>query len=973
MLPRLMFRLSCLVAALLCIALLCAQQRPRQRLSKQEQRSEFHGHAVTGTSVQARDDGYRQRLRLEGESPFAAAPWKSIGPESQSGRVIDIAAPLGDPQSVYVAFATGGLWRTTDDGISWTSLFDDQPSFGIGAIAVSKDGKTIWVGTGEANSQRTSYAGDGIYKSTDGGHTWTNVGLKATQHIGRIRIDPKNENIVWVAATGHLYSENPERGVYKTEDGGKTWKQVLKRDDWTGAIDIVLDQSNPNIVLASMWDRDRRAWDFQESGPGSGLFRTTDGGQHWTEVPQVPSGYEAGRIGLAECRSRPGTMYAFVDNEGADPDWADVDERTPSGRLTPKRFELLDEQAFLALDRKVLDPFLRQNLPSELTPDEAVKQVKDKKLTMAEIRAKMEQRNPNIFKGPESAALIFRSDDSGKTWRRTKVGDFGPFGGYYWGRTEVDPSNPDNVYVTSELLVRSSDGGTSWKATAQRAHVDFHAIWFDPRDTRKVWIGCDGGVYLSYDSGETVRHLNNLAVGQTTTLALDNAIPYNVYVGLQDNGTMEGPSTYTPGRSSLDQWKDIGGGDGSAVAVDPRDGNEVVYTAAQFGSHSARNTRTNERWSARANPPKGDPPARYNWISPITLSPKLPDIVYLGAQRVYRSFNEGRNYEPISPDITKNLPNGNVPFSTIKDISESPLRFGLIYAGCDDGNVQMTPDGGFQWISIPTPAPSKWVSRVVASRWAVGTVYVAQNGYRDDDFAPYLWKSTDFGKTWSSIASNLPAEPINVIREDPTNKDILYVGTDMGVFVSLDAGGSWIALKGTLPHNPVHDLQIQERDKELVAATHGRSAWILPLKTVYAYTPEIRAKDLTMLDVDSVKRNANWGYDRRERWDTTPPVSPTVTVSFFTREPGSATVRIKDKDGKVVIEKTVQAVRGFNDIVVDLQTSPGKPISGPPAKPTDPLKDPYEAERPQYIAAGSYTIELTVGGHTVTQAWKVTE
>ncbi|MGV3616043.1 MAG: WD40/YVTN/BNR-like repeat-containing protein [Fimbriimonas sp.] len=972
-----MFRKPFFVAALaVCFASYAiAQDGPR--LSKPEERQKFHPTPVRGMPADVWLRGYDHRLRLKAQSPFGGLKWRNIGPSVQGGRVQDIKAPLGDPDKLFVAFATGGLWLTEDDGMTWTSLFDDQSAFGIGAIAVSRDGKTVWVGSGEANSQRTSYSGTGIFKSTDGGKTWQNMGLPESHHIGQVLIDPRNENVVYVAAMGHLYSQNPERGVYKTTDGGKTWQHVLKVDEYTGAIDLALDPKNPDILLASMWDRDRRAWNFRESGKGSGVYRTENAGRSWSKVTTLPSGDPAGRTGLAISASNPKIQYAFVDNQGDDGEWDFADERAPSGRLTARRFLLLNDETLGQVDVAALTTFLRAATNNELKAEDVLKQVKEKKLTHAQLKAEIEKRNPDFFRGEITGDEIYRSDDGGKTWRRTDNGRFGQMGGYYWGKTWVNPYNPDDIYVMGLLLLRSTDGGKTWKSVAERAHVDHHAVWNDPRNPKKTWIGNDGGLYLSYDGGENVRHINTLNVGQATTIAVDNKRPYNVYIGLQDNGTMKGPSNYRPGVSDINAWKDINGGDGSHIAVDPRNDGDIVYVAYQFGAHAAINQATNERWNARANAARGETPLRYNWISPLIISSHHPDIVYLGSQKLHRSFNQGRRWEAISPDLTKNRPNGDVPHSTIKDISESPFRFGLIYVGCDDGNMKMTADGGSTWIDIPTPQPDKWVSRVVASKYDENTVYVTQNGYREDDFTPYVWKSTDRGKTWRSIVGNLPTECVNVIREDPDRKDILYVGTDMGVYVTFDNGTTWETLHGAVPNTPVHDIAIQPREKEMVIASHARSVYALPLKYVHLTTPELRGKDVTILEAEDARRSATWGFDRRDVWDRSAPRVPTTSVVLFTKEPGKGTVRIKDKAGKVVREKAFDAVRGYNFVDIELETVPGKPIV--PTKPTpaktaaDALKDPYAASRPQYIPIGDYVLEVQVGDKTVTKDWKMKE
>jgi photosystem II stability/assembly factor-like uncharacterized protein len=949
-----------------------------QRLTPSQERAKFEPVAVHGTSAADRQKAYEARLRAEELSPFSQIKWRNVGPERQGGRIIEIAAPMGDPKSLYVAYATGGLYRSMDEGSTWTSLFDGQASFGIGAFAASRDGKTLWIGSGEANSQRTSYAGDGVYKSTDSGKSWVNVGLPESQHIAKIVIDPKNENVVWVAAMGHLYSQNPERGVYKTTDGGRTWAQVLKVDEFTGAIDLVMDPTHPDHVMASMWDRDRRAWDFRMSGRGSGVYRTLNGGRTWALCPSVPSGEIAGRMGLANCASHPSTVYALVDNQGDDSDWDVVDEHVPSGRLTPRRFLLLTDETLPQVDEKVLGEFLRRYPAGSLSADDTVKQVKAKKLSLKDLRIRLEVKNPQMFKPDQAGPEVYRSDDFGLTWHRVPRGKLGGFGGdynYYFGKLWVSPDDPDNLFAGGLRLLHSRDGGKTWHLAMPNMHWDMHALWMDPANLKHVWAGNDGGLYVSHDGGDTGHDSNNLDIGQATTLALDDASPYRIYIGLQDNGTMRGPSNYKPGQSDPSEWEDLFGGDGATVAVDPR-GNDRIYVSFQFGGSYAINKKTGDFTDTQPHEPKGDPAARFNWITPFIISPHSPEVLYEGAQRVYRSLDEGKHWTPISPDITKNLPNGNVPYSTVTQLSESPFSFGLLYAGCDDGTVKMTPDGGYQWVDISTPEPKKWVSRLVASKWDKATVYCAQSGYREDDFRPLLWKSVDFGKTWKSIVGDLPSETINVIREDPTHKDMLFVGTDMGAYVSLDGGAHWEPLQGGIPHLPVHDLAIQAREGDLVAATHARSAWIMPLKWVYVLTPEIRRADLTVFEVDDVDKSARWGYDDRDTWDTSALPSRVAHVAFYSFGPGAAVVRVKGADGKVVKEQKLSAARGFNFVDLSLETKAWAPGTVDPRKrqvktAADALKDPYEAERPQYLPAGSYTIEVSVNGHTASKPFKV--
>lgn len=962
---------SLLIASLLLLNTASAQEKP---LTKDEERAKFHPVSVKGMAWADREKSFLQHQKMDEESFFGGIKWRNVGPEVQAGRALAIRSPLNLPKSKIVAYATGGLYRTDDEGDTWTSLFEGQSAFGIGDFAVSKDGQTIYVGSGEANSQRTSYSGTGVFKSTDGGKTWKHMGLGESHHIGQVVIDPKNEKTIWVATLGHLYSQNDERGVYKSTDGGVTWKQMFKVDEFTGAIDLILDPRNPEIAIVSMWDRDRRAWNFRESGKGSGVFRTTNGGKNWTLVDSLPKGNSAGRTGLAMAASNPNIIYAFPDNEGPNAEWATEDERVVSGKLTPRRFLLLDETAFGELDKKVLEAFWKTYGPTDLKLEDALDQVKNKKLTMLDIRQKLEKKTPLIFEPGIIDEELYRSEDGGKSFKR--VVRFGSHGGYYYGRVFVNPKNADDVWTGGVIMLRSTDGGKSWAQAAESSHADQHSVYFDPLDADKIWVGTDGGVYISPNNGKTWRILNNQSIGQATTLAVrQEQAPYAIYTGLQDNGTLRGSSDYRPGRSPVESWKSIGGGDGSAIALDPRTELDLVYVASQFGGHVAVEQKTGSRYPAAARAPRGETPFRYNWISPIVVSSHSPDIVYLGSQKLHRSFNRGRTWQAISEDLTRNKPNGDVPHSTLKDISESPLRFGLIYCGSDDGRMSMTLDGGFQWINIDTPEPTKWISRVVASRHEVGTVYVSQSGYREDDFKAYLWKSTDFGKTWTSIVGNMPNETINVVREDPKSKDTLYVGTDMGVFVTFDGGKNWEPLPGGLGYLPVHDLQYQEVENELVIATHAKGIFIMPMKQVKSVTPELKAAPLTILTLDDLEKSDRWGYDRKELWDKTAPRNPGFDLDFFSNLSGKTTIQLLDKDKKVVKEYSLDAVKGFNSIKLDVLVKAGDPFAPPAPKPTkasEIIADPYRSSRPVYLGVGEYEVVITRDGKSINKKVKIT-
>lgn len=980
--------------------------------SKEEEKTKFHMPSVKGMSAEARLKGYQDRLTAEALAPFGNVYWRNVGPTAQGGRVQDIQWCPATPEKLYVAFATGGLWVTENEGISWTPLFDNESCFAIGSVAIGKDGKTIWVGTGEPNNQRTSYSGTGVFKSTDGGKTWQNMGLAETHRIGKVLIDPKNENTVYVAGTGHLYSENPERGVFKTTDGGKTWQHILKIDDWTGAIDLAMDPKNPDILIAAAYERARRAWNFMESGKGSAVYRSENGGKTWSKVPGLPSGTSMGRTGLASAPTKPGLFYAFVENAGPDPDPFSLDEGQPSGALTKLRFMRLNEEMFLQLETKVIEPFFRQYFPTDSKLEDAIAKLKSKEWKMADLYKLMEKRNPNVFQIDDASAEVYRSEDFGKTWKKAHSHRLGDMMGYYAHKIFVNPANENDVAIVGLLLYRSKDGGKTWKVGVNRSHVDHHAYWFSPKDPNFHLDGNDGGLYASRDGGKEWQHVNNLPVGQFTTIAVDNANPYNIVGGLQDNGTLMGTASAGGGRRfgdaddglqtspglpglaqfrtgaapsarpssvalSVVDWRVVGGGDGSAVAFDPRD-NGVLYTASQFGSHGAANMKTNERWSARPVDKRGEPPLRFNWVSPFIVSPHHPDIVYCGGNKLFRSLNMGKNWEAISPDLTTKKENGDVPFSTIKELSESPLKFGLIYVGTDDGLVWVTKDHGGNWEEINTPSRGKWVSRVVASMYDVATIYCSQSGYREDDFAPYLWKSTDYGKTWTSIVGNLPTETINVIREDPSHKGTLYVGTDLGVWVSFNDGGKWEPLNGNIPRTPVHDLAVQPRTGDLVIGTHARSVWVLGVEPLFDLTEEIRKKDIHLWNVSDMRRDPRWGIRASSNWNRDTYAAPTVRGKFFVKAAGKARVAIKDKDGKVVKETAFDALAGYNNWEISLELETPKPVLDDPLS-RDPktlaeiMKDPYEDRRGKYLTAGEYTLEFTVGTVTATQKWKLTE
>ncbi len=953
-----------MLSSLLAYALIALQDQQRPPVTYPPSKElEYKAHMlpkVAAMPAAARLEAFGNRTRMERDSIFQKVMWRSVGSEIQGGRVVDVESPTSEPLTLYIAYATGGLWRTEDDGTTWTSLFDKYSSFAIGDTAVTADGKTLWLGTGENNSARTHYTGTGVFKSTDRGATWEHMGLADTLHIGRIVIDPKNANTVYVAAMGGQYSEGRDRGVYKTTDAGKTWKHVLAIDDYAGAIDIVMKPNDSRVLYAALWGRDRRAWNILEAGPGGGIYKSTDAGESWTLLKDLPNGYAAGRAGLAVSPADPNRVYVYMDTYQGDPDTQWDDERTPSGELTVWRFWRLTDDLLKEVPEETLKNFLRTRIPTTANLDETVGKIKAGTMGVIDTAKLIVQRTPNVFQLRETLYKIYMTKDNGRTW--TPMATMGDQMNYYTGRISANPKNAEEIYTTGNQTLHSMDAGNSFRVIARRNHVDKHVLWIDPRNTNRIIDGNDGGPYLSMDHGETWRHLNTVSVGQYTTIAVDTKTPYRIIGGMQDNGTLRGPSTYRPGFNDLTDWETVGGGDGSMIAVDPRNGGDQIYVSSQFGSFNAFNSVTGQRWGLR--PPGRN--FRFNWIAPISISKHHADIIYIGSQFLHRSFNQGRAWETISPDLTKSKQGGNVPISTLTAIDESPFKFGVIYTGADDGSMKVTKDAGVTWEDIATPATERWVTRIVASKHDAGTVYCTQNGYRQDEWTPYVWRSTDYGKTWQSIAANLPFEPVNTIREDPTNKDRLYVGTDMGVYVSIDGGASWVAYGGGLPHIAVHDLVIQEQAKDMVIGTHGRSVWVIDLEPLDEADAELRAKNLHLWPVNNVSGRDGWGFDRKQNWDKSEPNEPKINGRFWSKGHGKATIKVIDTTGVVVKEMSVDATPGFNTYQVGTILTPRSsagPIKIPSPKTlSEALADPYP--RPVYIAKGTYKMEISVNGQT---------
>ena len=798
-----------------------------------------------------------QRKALQQKSLVNNTSFRNIGPSIMSGRVVDIDANPEDPTEFYVAYASGGLWYTSNNGQSFVSVFDSADILTLGDVAVNWKTRTIWLGTGEVNSSRSSYAGIGMYRSVNNGKSWEYLGLPESHHIGKILLHPTDDNIAWVAALGHLYSANKERGIYKTTDGGKTWKQTLSIDENTGAIDVDINPKNPNELYAAMWYRTRRSWDFEESGKTSGIYKSNDGGDNWELISKegsgFPSGEGVGRIGLAVSQQNGNIVYAVVDNNFHQPDT--ILRKTDSTRYVLRDFKDMTKEKFLALDDKKLAAFIgspRNGIPAKYTAASIKESVANDKFPPSIIWDYLFDANTALFETPIIGCEVYRSDDAGKTWKKTNTKPLTMYStyGYYFGKIFISPVNDNKIILTGVGIEMSTDGGKIFKSIGgDNVHSDHHFAWMDPKKDSHIINGNDGGCNITYDNGAHWFKANTPPVGQFYSVTFDMAKPYNVYGGLQDNGTWFGASTtrenYDWYDSGENPFKGIGGGDGMQVQVDWRD-SKTVYSGSQFGSYSRQNLGSRERKSVRPSRDLGEPALRYNWQTPILLSRHNQDIFYYGSNKFHRSFSKGDSLVTLSADLTTNPKQGDVPYGTATTISESPMRFGLLYVGTDDGNIQVTKDGGYTWELITRKLPKGlYVSRVTASAFKEGRVYASLNGYRNDNFLPYLYVSEDYGASWKQIGKDLPNEPINVIKEDLTNESLLYIGTDGGLYVSIDAGNSSMMWTKGLPYSvPVHDIALHPRENELILGTHGRSAYIAKLDDVQKLVknPEYRAR-----------------------------------------------------------------------------------------------------------------------------------
>ena len=719
---------------------------------------------------------------------FSGLRLRSIGPAFTSGRVVGFAVDPENSEHYFVAAASGGVWKTTNDGTSWTPVFDTQGSYSIGTVVIDpKNPSVVWVGTGENNNQRSVSYGDGVYKSEDGGKTWRNVGLKQSEHVARIVIDPRDSNVVYVAAPGPLWKGGGDRGLYKSTDGGKNWTSLIKVGEYTGVADVILDPRNPDILLASTHQRERKYYTLIHGGPESALWRSTDAGKTWNKVTSgMPTG-ELGRIGLAYAPSNPSIIYAQIE-------------------------------------------------------------------------------------AGEGRGGLYRSTDNGVTWERRNSSDSQ---GQYYSHAVVDPVNPERVYIMNVNIAVSNDGGRTLATLPTRAkHVDNHEIWIDPKNNNRYLVGCDGGVYETFDKGENWIFKANLPITQFYDVGLDNAEPfYNVYGGTQDNFSFGCPSRTKNAVGIVNSDCFVtNGGDGFYTRADPKDPN-TIYATMQNGGLVRFDRRTGERVAIRPQPAKDDPPMRWNWDAPLMISPHSNTRLYIGAQRLYRSDDRGDSWRAVSPDLTRQLDRNKLPvmgkvwgvdavaknvstalYGNISAIAESPKQEGLIYAGTDDGLVQVTEDGGKSWRKIdklPGVPENSYVQRVIASQNDANTAYVIFDNHQNGDFKPYIHKTTDRGKSWNSISGNLPENgAVYALAEDHVNPKLLFAGTEHGLYFTTIGGEKWIKLSGGMPTIQVRDLAIQKRENDLVVATFGRGFYILddytPLRNV---TPETLKQESALFPV----------------------------------------------------------------------------------------------------------------------------
>ena len=868
-------------------------------------------------------DAYQQKEELTKLSRVKNIHFRNIGPTIMSGRVVALEVNPKDPTKFYVAYASGGVWYTDNNGTSFRSISEDWPTQNIGEITMDWNNEILWVGTGENNSSRSSYSGIGILKTDPNGSNWVNLGLTDSHHIGKILINPTNKDHVIVGVTGHLYSKNKNRGVYVTKDGGSTWKKTLFIDDVTGIIDMAYTPNNFNIMYATAWEKDRKAWNFNEGGKGSAIYKSIDAGETWDNISKEDSGFPVGdgvgRIGIAVFDEN--IIYAVLDNQF----FRNRNSEQNDKGISRDSFKNMSIQEFNKISDKDLKSFLRSNrFPSKYTVEKIKSDIDDKKISPSDLYKYLVDANSDLFNTPIIGAEVYRSNDGGKNWTKTHEsfldGVYNTYG-YYFGKIHVDPSNSDKIYTYGVPIITSDDGGKSfYRIGKENVHADHHDLWINPNKPGHLINGNDGGVNITYDDGKNWIKNNSTEVGQFYAINVDYEKPYNVYGGLQDNGVWKGPHNSIENKrwnmNGKYPWEMIMGGDGMEIQIDNRDSN-TVYTGFQFGFYYRLELDSGKRKSIKPVHELGESPYRFNWQTPILLSPHNQDILYFGTNHFHKSNDRGDSWQLTSKDLTNGGKKGNVPYGTITTIAESPLVKDLLYVGSDDGLIHVSKNGGETWKNISKNLPQDmWVSKVYASSHNEKVIYASLNGYRWDNFSPYLYKSENYGKTWTSLSSNLPDSPINVVIEDNINQNILYVGNDHGVYVSLDSGTNWEPFSSGLTSAAVHDLVIQKDENHLLVGTHGRSIYLTEIEKIQGLSDEILKSSLYIYPLKSIRKLSSWGV-KRSVWSE--PNNPSLELTIFSSSKKDYQLSIIDTEGNTIYNVSDKLDRGFNFIDYNLK------------------------------------------------------
>ena len=843
----------------------------------------------------------QQAITSEDLAAFSA---RHVGPAVTGGRIHDVEALPGDPSTIYVATASGGLWKSVNRGVTWTNLWEHMPVSTFGDLAIApSDPNILYAGTGEQQNRQSTSWGNGVYRSDDGGASWRHLGLEETRHTGRVQVHPTDPDIVYVGALGNLWRSAPERGVYRSRDGGRSWEKVLYIDEHTGAIDLLMDPSNPDVLFAAMYQRQRRAWGFNGGGPGSGIYKTTDGGNSWRELTEgLPAG-DKGRIGIAISQSNPSVLHALVEHA------------TESGG--------------------------------------------------------------------------YRSEDGGESWRKVSDQNIRPM---YYSHVFIDPTNERRVYTLATSSHRSEDGGRTFQEIAERptydvgVHADHHSMWINPEDPEHFYLAGDAGLHETYDMGVTFRRINNLPIGQFYGIAVDNRDPYWVYGGMQDNHSWMGPSATRSWDGIVDdEWRQSGFGDGMYQQTDP-DG-RTVYINTQNGGWTRFDNVTGDMMSLRLSAPEGEEPYRWDWVSPSLISRHDPNVVYLGGNRLFISRDRGDSFTRTEDltrqrdrdaleimgvrgaDISLSRNDGTSSYGEIVTISESPLDPAVLWVGTDDGNVQVSRDGGRSWNEVSGGAPGlpdgTYVSRVAASAEAPGTAYVTFDAHRDGDFAPYVYRAEEYGERWTALHGGLPSGSVNVVVEHPDNPAVLFLGTEHHVFASTDRGAGWARFPN-LPTTAYDDMVIHPRDRDLVLGTHGRSIIIVDdVGPLARYGDAAMGGPVALLGTGDGTIMNYWkdtSYRAQATFMGTNPVDGALVTYRLGPGAGPARLTVRNAAGDVVRVLDVPSGPGVHRVNWDLRHG-FEGTAATPWSPHDPAVVARTLEtRGPFVSPGIHTIELEARG-----------